>query len=599
MTLSTLSVLLAGLALAPQEGGAAGPQIQAPTPQGQPAPNPRAIPDIREYRGAETVPYVRRLEDVRQLDLSQVNFSAPVLGSVNGVPITQDDFRLWLAFTGGQNGVLRAQLTTLANDMMKRIVEETGDDSQFAVIDDDVARRISEEEDMARAQGEEFLTGYRERINDTLGMDHYKEFVRAHLVSERLLLPPIKTLEEAGDQLQSLPVESAELLDDQPQMRDYLNNAYMSGQDFPAMFRTQFLRMLQEKMIEHADIRYAIEEQYGSRFPRADDAPAPLADGVYMSVNGTDTTLDEILAFVPNSQEVKETALRLLLLYRAMDDELVKHDALMSPDDFALIFDAHEAEYEGTLFPLRNLISLRGFLNMPEYREYYRRRAAFRNMYESSMTPEALETAFMAHHQKYGKLFYQSGKVTVQTAYSSLDLATDAARAQIDQEGGASSDNASSAGWAAARALIEDAYAELQSGKTFAEVRETVLEGHTLTSTPTGVLDGKMRNEIRNAIAETEYAIFMAGYSLADDLFYNRQPGERVGPVAVTRSLLPGLKGGLGYLVAEATEFAFITPLKPFDQQKALVTSDYFDLMYTYWAHECLKSADIVLTTQG
>lgn len=585
MTLSHLTLLLAGLALAPQEGGAQGPQINVQSPAVPASGGARDIPDVREYRGYESVPYIRRIEDVRDLDLSKVDYSAPVLARINGHDVTQDEYRLWLAFTGGQNGVLRAQLVTLTHAMSQRIVADGGDPASFEVAQEEVDRRIQDEEDMARAQGEEMLTAYYQRIEDTLGMDRYREFVRAHLLSEKLLLPPIKPLEEVGEGLQALPVEAAELLEAQPQMREYLNNAYMTGQDFPAMFRTQFLRMLQEEMIKRAEIRYAVEEAYGSRF--AADQASPLADGVYMSIDGVDVPVSDILPFVPKGTEVREYALRLLLLYRAADDVLAAADALISPAEFELIFEAHEAEYEGTLFPLRNLISLRGFLNMPEYREYYRRRAAFQRMHEASMDPAALEAALMAHQQLYGKLFYQSGKLTVETVFSSLQ------EAAVD--GAANGD--SSAAWAAARERIERAYGALMEGKTFAEVREST--GNPHPNEPTGVLVGKMRNEIRNAIGETEYAIFVAGYSLADDLFYNRVPGEKVGPVALARSLLPGLKGGLGYMVAEVTGLQITTPLKPFEQQKPLVLSDYYDLQYIYWAHECLKNAEIELVEAG
>lgn len=568
---------------APQEGGGPTPQppkveIQTPTAPVVPA---KSISSIKEYRGGtETMPYVRRLEDVRELDLSKVDLEGAVLAVINGREIKQPEYRLWLAFAGGQNGVLRSQLVVLTRNAIKRIVDGGGTEAAFGVEDEDVAARIREEEDMARAQGEEYLKQYYSGIEATIGMERYKSFVKAHLQSERLLLPPIVKVDENTTEVSGLPVESAELLDDQPQLREYLNNAYLNGQDFPAMFRTQFLRMLQSKMIDRAEMRYAVEELAG--IPAAESvASDTLPEGVYMRVDGTDVPVTDILAYVPEGRDVRERALRLCLLYHAMDDVLAKTPGgLLDPKDFELQFQGHEAEYANTIFPLRNLIQLRGFLNMAEYREYFRRRTAFRLMVEKELGNEQLDAELMAHQQNYGKLFYQSGKVTANILFASLEGAM-----------GEGSDTA--AAWQKAKEKIDAACTALKKGeKTIEEARAMT---DPLVAEPSGMLSGKMRNEIRSSLGETEYNIFVNGYSLSDDIFYNRVEGEIVGPVQINAGMMPGVKAGLGYMIAVPTEFQTTGPMKPFDVQRQLVHSDYFDLRFTYWAHQCLKDADIEL----
>src|SRR5690606_17969794 len=121
---------------------------------------------------------------------------------------------------------------------------------------------------------------------------------------------------------------------------------------------TQFLKMLQQKMIQRADIKYALEHD--------------LPPGVYMTVEGEPVTVDQILAFTPEHMEVRDGALHLCLLYRAIDDAIAEAGATLDNEEFERLFEAHRQEYEGTLFPLPNLIGLRGFFNMSEYREYYR-----------------------------------------------------------------------------------------------------------------------------------------------------------------------------------------------------------------------------------
>lgn len=544
------------------EGAVARPPLQIQGAEAQPPAVVRNIPSIKEYRqGVTTVPYVRRLEDVRQLDLSQVDFSAPVLARLNGQDVTQSDFKAWLALTGGQTGVLNAQLEVMSRRLLKKLVESGASADAYAVSEADIEAKLKGEEELARSQGEEGLRQYKERIEQQMGMDKYRAFVTAHLQAEKILLPPIVPLTEGGEP-QSLPVESAALLDDQPELRDYLNNAYLGGQDFPAMFRTQFLRMLLDKLIERAVIQYATE--------------SPLPENVYMTIEGEPVMVDDVLRFVTPDRETRENALRALLLYRSIDQVLKDNDALLSNEDFAAEFAAHDAEYRGTLFPLRNLIGLRGFLNLAEYREYYRRRVAFQRMIADTVTEKELRE----HHEKYGKLFYDSGKASVETIWASLVEAEKTAKQ-------------GQAGWSLVQERIDNAKRMLEEGKAMGEVRTALGQAHPLE--PTGVIAAKMRNELRQLFGETEYTIFIGGYSLADDIFYNRVEGELVGPVRFDRTMLPGTRQMMGMLLAKVGEFSKTGAAKSFDQQKQLLTSDYYDLRYTYFAHECLKNATIEL----
>lgn len=530
--------------------------------QQQPQVPESTITNIKEYRGYDSVPYIRRLEDVKTLDLSKVDFSAPVVARIYGTEITQDEFRLWLAFAGGQTGVRRSLLVHLTQQMVKKALAEGGDAAAFEVPDAEIETHIKSEEEMARAQGEAALKQYKDRIDSTLGFQRYRELIKGHLMSERALLPPITKDEKSA---KSLPVESADLLSDQPELRDYLNTAYLNGNDFPAMFRTQFLIMLQEKMIAKADLKFAVEQ--------------PLDKGVYMLVGGEPVPTDEILAFVPDSLDVKEVALKLLLTYKAVDHELEKAGALMTPEEFQIVFDAHEAEYKDTLFPLRNIIGLRGFTSMAEYREFYKRRASFERMMQDKVTEDDLRQ----HHAKFGKLFYETGKISVETLWSSLAVAEQKAPGNILDA------------WAKCHDQAEAMLAELKGGKPVAELRASM--GNPLPADPeSGSLASKMRNEIRNLCGETEYIIFINGYSLADDLFYNRLPGEIVGPVKVHHSVLPGLKEAMGYIVAQVVDFRRSGALKAFESQRPLVESDYYDLRFIYFSEECLEKADVELT---
>ncbi|MFG0317240.1 MAG: hypothetical protein ACF8XB_08210 [Planctomycetota bacterium JB042] len=575
MSSFTLALFAAAALVTPQEAPKpAEPQAQPATPQiklggaGQaPAAPSRGIPDIKEYRkGADGSPYIRRFEDVRRLDLSTIDFEAPILAKVNGRDVTRDEFLLWYCLNAGQNGILRAQLDILTRKGMERLVQEGGQVEDAAVGDDEVQAKIDAEENLARAQGEDALKAYKDRIENTLGWDRYRQYVKTHLQNERLLLPPIKSVEEGGEPM-GLPIEAAELLDDQPELRDYLNNSYLSGQDFPAMFRTQFLKMLQQKMIERADIQYALEND--------------LPPGVYMTVEGEPVTVEEILAFTPVHLEVRDGALHLCLLYRALDDAIAEAGFTLSNEEFETLFESHRQEYEGTLFPLPNLIGLRGFFNMSEYREYYRRRCAFEKMMNDVITEEDLRN----HHEQYGRLFYESGKVDNEVYWISL--------VDTEQKYGLEG----KAAWDKAYERIEKVKEAVLAGTSPSEVRAELCSPDR--GFPKGNTDYKMRNELRQAYSENDYLIYITGYSLADDVFYNRVEGELVGPVRMDKAILPGMRDSLGYMYVQVKDYQKTQPLKSFDAQRPLVESDYFDLRFTYFAHDCFKNAQIELTAAG
>jgi hypothetical protein len=566
--LHSLLASLAALICLQEPAPPAPPTPPAPPPQISVPPAPPSVDQpvgtIREHRGYESVDYVRRLEDVLDLDLDVVDYDAPVVATVNGAPVSRDDFLLWLAFTGGQNGVKSAQLEVLSNQLLAKLKAEGLSDEELAkyeVADADIDARLRYEEEQARAQGEAALAEYLRLIEETLGGGRYRELIRANLRVERILLPPIKPLVE-GAPPQNLPLEAAELLDDQPQLRDHLNNFYQQGNDLGALFRTQFLLMLQEALINRADIVFATEH--------------PLPAGVYMTINGEEVPTAKILAFVPDAPDSRELALRMLLLYRSIDDELAKSGGKLSNEEFELRFQAHEAEFKGTLFPLPNMIRLRGFLTIPEYREFYRRRIAFEDLAEPS------EDVLKAHHEKFGKFFYENGKVSAEVLWASLS----------EQEEQAGGDLVKA--WAAARDRAESMLAELAAGKSIADVRAEFKSVYPIE--PSGTLLAKNRTELRNYLGESEYSIFINGYSVADDMFYNRVENENVGPIKSNRTVLAGMRSRMGYLVVRPIEFKMSQSLKPFDVQRPFVTQDYFDLNFTYFGHECLKNADIVLT---
>ncbi|MFH0944930.1 MAG: hypothetical protein V2A76_07005 [Planctomycetota bacterium] len=527
----------------------------------------KPIAGIKGYRmGEEGCAYVNGPEDLADLDLSNVDLDAPVVARVNGRVITQDEFRLWHAVFAGQNGINTTQLKILTDRAVEKIVQNGEDGSKYEVGEEEVDAKIKEEDEAARLQGEAALKSYKERIENTLGWEHYRIFVRNYLRSEKLLLPKVVEAKDGVEDLeQGLPLESAELLQDQQNLLSYLTDAYLKGEPIPDMFRDQFLKMLQQKVVERADIKLAL--QY--------DLPA----GVFMTVEGVPVTVDEVLKYASKMDVVRQAALRLCLLYHAIDDALADAGATVSYEEFEPIFKAHEAEFVGTLFPLPNIAAMRGFFNMIEYREFFRRRSAFERMMKDEVTDDVLRK----HHDSAGKLFYESGKVDCDAFWVSL--------VETETRFGLTGADA----WEKARERIDAAQKALVDGEDPGKIREQYCS-------PNQMIDDKkprMRNELRTVFGETEYSILRTGYSVADDIFYNREEGEVIGPRLVLTAQQPGMREGFGYLLVRVNRFGYTTTKKPFEVQKPLLVSDYFDLKFFYFAQQCLKNASIGLTKRA
>ena len=596
---STSSILLSALLFAPQEpvgpkpkpGKAAqgepkkinagdegkpktdeegGQSIDIKFPESWPSTggNLKPIATIKGYRmGEDGCAYVNTLADLTVLDLGNVDLDAKVVARVNGKDVTREEFRLWHAVFAGQNGITTTQLKILTDLAVAKIVEDGGDGTKYQVTEEDIDAKIREEDEAARLQGEAALQSYKERIENTLGWDQYRVFVRNYLSTEKMLLPKVIEAKDGVEDLeQGLPLESVELLQDQKNLLSYLNSAYLKGEPIPDMFRSQFLKMLQQKMVEKADVKLAL--QYD------------LPDGVFMTVEGVPVMVEEVLKYSSSMDVVRQDALRLCILYHAIDDALADAGATISYEDFEPIFEAHEAEFVGTLFPLPNIAAMRGFFNMIEYREFYRRRIAHERMLKDEVTDDVLRK----HHESAGKLFYESGKVDCDVFWVSLvETETRFGLTGIDA-------------WEKAKERIDAAAKALADGEEpAASIREQFCSPHPIIDDP----KPRMRNELRTVFGETEYSILRSGYSVADDIFYNLEEGAVVGPLKMLTGQQPGMREGFGYLLVRVNRFGYTTTKKAFEVQKPLLMSDYHDLKFFHFAHECLKNASIGLTKRA
>jgi len=82
----------------------------------------------------------------------------------------------------------------------------------------------------------------------------------------------------------------------------------------------------------------------------------------------------------------------------------------------------------------------------------------------------------------------------------------------------------------------------------------------------------------------------VAGYSMADEIFYLGTPGEVIGPHRMdNRRHGWGAEVNTGVWMARVSQYVSAKPLDPLvGQAKVNARQDFLDLNYLYWSQECL-----------
>ncbi|RKY19948.1 MAG: hypothetical protein DRQ55_09175, partial [Planctomycetota bacterium] len=469
---------------------------------------------------------------------------------------------------------------------------------------------------------EKAIAEYRASIEASVGMTKYREMLGAESSFEKVFLPfpSVATGEPVWDLADGPTPEDDPKPDWMPQvtwnalgkddngktLRQFVKKSAASGDPIPAFFKGQIIRTIRQGLVdelgidwffdttlpddvfvrlgarsaEHSEVaaeaaRSALAEGTGSEqaVAQAELAARAAADAV------RDVPTDEMWYLVSNmvADADVELVMRELLTLRGMQWVLSQAGRWMQPDEMREAYDEHRASYDGTLFPLRAIIMFKGYDSVDRYREHYRYRKSYEAWRSETMTEEELED----HYRAGGRHFFERGKVVV-------DLAFEGTQGQPFEQ-----------------ASFEQAKAKLMAslgriGETLGEgddVREysfdDVMAEHPKmpVRTPQGDDRTFQRNPLRIRITESELSIFLQGYSMIDDLFYNGQRGEIFGPYAETcRRHVWGAEINAGVWVARVKNYVRGRPLAPLEGSNELqAKDDFLSQNYLYWSQECLK----------
>ncbi len=564
-----------------------------------PAPKPVVVKDIIDFR-KKPVDFITRFEDRFSIDLSDVDFDADVIVTINGRKISRDEFRMNIISSCGALDVDRFIMALLTEIAIEERTAGGVDSSLYevseAMLDEEIRTQIMMFKQQDRT-GNFDETTWKEQVDNAFGWERYREMQRSMLAFGKVFLPPIDAPEQTGGESAPkpeeeekkpldpsmpidknvqgedvnihMPLDTWKVLcrnDNEKQVRDSLNQHYEKQQPLGAVMRPHFIRMVKEAVIAVTDIIY-----YSS---------GKLPQGVYMRVGNKDVMLDDLYLIVAGKQsnDDKRAVLREMLIFETMDRILAEKGYAATDEEFEKAFREHEKEFEGTIFPIGLIMQMHGYYAKEDYRKMFRRRLGFEKMLaaEGKLTEENLKN-FYEHG---GRLFYLNGGAKVQMIFLGIyDHATKKMR-----EGG----------FEGVHALMAQAVKEVEETGDFLAIAKKYWQPKTTYTTCD--FDYLPRNELRNTLGEKTKIILSEGYCIADDIFYNAKEGDIIGPVRVTHGEFgnPAFKGE--YLI-KVVNFRTERGLRPFDDErtKIMVKTDYVDLNFMSWAGRVLAKSDITV----
>lgn len=554
------------------------------------------IPDIQQHR-IRSLDYVRRLEDVVHLDTSGVDIEADPVMFLDGAPISRAEFRRRAVMYMGVSEVDRFVVSTITLAERDRRVAAGEDPDRFAVDEAVVSQKMADHLDTIRMNVEQQVANsgdpdqkqdleelqqqaidmFFESIEESAGgMDYFRQLLAADAAFEKVFMPDAKSYEaELGE-----PIDIGEALANEPErpewypeatwraldaneqtenLRYFLMNSVLEGNPIPSFFKTNIVQQIKDGLVEDTGLEFFFDD-------------SSLPSDVIFRLGDRLVKTDELWPQVSTMLTPVDVELivRELVKLRTMRSELEDAGFWFTDAEFAELFEAHEGEYEGTLFPLKNLIIFRGYTWIDRYREHYRYRKAYAAMLQEDLSDEEV----LAHYQTGGRLFFERGNAVVDAAYAhTLDGFN---QREFDE----------------AEARLIDRLAEL--GGDFMALSEALPMPQTAKQR--GDDRSFQRAPLRLRIAESELSIFVTGYSLADDAFYHGVPGEIFGPWPQRcRRHAWGGETNAGVWMLRVDGFTRRQPLAPFEgRNKELAIEDYTDLMYQHWSEELLE--DVVPT---
>ncbi len=543
------AVALLGLAVA-QEAAVA-PAQAAPLAQAAPAPE-------------EPVPGMGQLV----IPSEQLRRAASVLGgsvAPSDIVVTEDELRRALVYQHGSAALESRKLDLYIAEEMQRQIDAGADPAKFAVAAEDIQAAMKDTLDQVTAQYPTLDPASVLRHNSIDPNDLERVTLQGKLFDIVFLpddpreWPPTTTealKSKMGEEFISKMIQGA--------AEREAAGTEASPDQGQGLFKMLMRQQLRGTLDEVADI------EFGS-----DGLPADVA----MRVNGVDVMVSEVYPLVRRTVSEADVQATIDWVQRTkmIESALSQAGNLLDPETAASAYAEHTAPpAEATLFPFEAIVrQFKGFPSMEIYREYWTLLESYRRMIADEVTDEALN-GYMAERG--------NGMLNLARVDSEVILLS-----AFDFENNRWIEN----GWEDASERAGEVVAALREseGEAWGELIEQYSDfwdppaptnQQSLQQAPAkknkGRFGMKYRNELLRDLGESDFDLFLTGSSVADEIFYNIEPGELGGPFV----------GPYGYYIARV-----VSKLPPQrtttiadENVRKMATEDYVATRFNAFARE-------------
>lgn len=552
-----------------------------------------SIMDMSSHR-AGSVPFVWGAGEVVRLDLDGVDIQADPVLMIGDEPVSRAEFRRRALLFASAGDLDRHVLRVItAHELARR--EAAGEAvPDMAVSEEEIAAKFKEYEDVQIMQlQQQGLTGaeleeaaertreqFKQSIEMGMGMEAFQRLLVADAEFERVFLP-LPELTEAEKQAKQLEAEARKAAGDpipptvtitedteKPEWMPQLTwDAFMSstqaqgllgfvlsqaeyGNELPSLFKPSIVGTLKAGLMEAAGVEYFFD--------------IDLPDEVLVRVGGQDVKTDEVWLLV--NPQLTDTdvhqILRELVVLRTARKNFDAAGAWLEGERWDYAWGAHEAEFEGTLLPLRTVIMFKGYHSYDRYREHYRYRASYDYWQKLTLT----EDEVLDHYQGGGRFFFEKGEPVLEPVFLPVTEHTEAAY------------DAALAEMAAFIAANEGDW-------------DAVREKYPFTAPDGSSTLKAQRNMLRIQMRESELTQIITGYGLLHDLFYNGEVGDVFGPWAnkVKFHAWGQQPGVWAVRIKDFTLRGSLPAWQEGDRNFLLAFEDYLNLAYLDWLERGLE----------
>ena len=309
-----------------------------------------------------------------------------------------------------------------------------------------------------------------------------------------------------------------------------------------------------------------------------------LPDAVAQRVNGRDTLVaevwDEVKPLV-HPEDVRRIRQFLARMEAARQDLFAK-GAWLTDDEFQAVYDKEAAVGAGGPFNIDMVVlTMKRFPDMNSYKAVLRGQRSYEKMIQDQITEEEL-TNWVG---RAGRLL-GLGEVTTEIIHI----------AAYDHTVGAWHDN----GWAAAQERADQMVEQLVESEG-ADWDRLLEENSDFYDPPVpaaaqqqpgqqlknkGRFGSIHRNLLMQMLGESEYTVFVDGYSIADEVYYHQNVGSIDGP----------FKGKYGYYITRVDgRSGAKKPITLADENmRSMVLEDYVMQHFVVYAQQMLEQAEVV-----